>query len=451
VIVPSLAGNVQGVDPMKHRLSRRSLAAAATAAVLVLAACSSSGDSTAKQSADKGPVPEPSTAVTISFASWVGEIPEMRQLLAAFKKEHPNITIKLQNVPAEEATEKLTAQVAGGNPPDVAYVDAGTVANFASRKALVNLDDYISRSDIVKTDGYVPAFKTFTTFDKSMYGLPLDGESTALFYRTDLFQAAGIAKPPTTWPEFEDAARKLTQPAKRQYGVAMFATEAAYYWYPWLWQNGGKLLSDDGKQVLFADDKAKAAAEFYVNLAKNYAPKDYLNSNSYDGRQAFANGQVGMYVAGSWFAGTLADEFPAIDGKWATAPLPTGAAGCGTTIAGDALVIFEQSKQSDAAWKFIEFMSKPDNIALWTYKSKGGTTLPPISSLLQSPDLVKTKPVLDGFAKAMACGVSNVVANPDWPKIEEKLNDELAKAIYGEQTVAAALDEAAAEAGKIIK
>jgi multiple sugar transport system substrate-binding protein len=158
-----------------------------------------------------------------------------------------------------------------------------------------------------------------------------------------------------------------------------------------------------------------------------------------------------MYVAGSWFAGTLADEFPAIDGKWATAPLPTGAAGCGTTIAGDALVIFEQSKQSDAAWKFIEFMSKPDNIALWTYKSKGGTTLPPISSLLQSPDLVKTKPVLDGFAKAMACGVSNVVANPDWPKIEEKLNDELAKAIYGEQTVAAALDEAAAEAGKIIK
>jgi multiple sugar transport system substrate-binding protein len=451
VTVLSLAGNVQGADPMKHRLSRRSLAAAATAAVLALAACSSGGDSSAEQSAGEGPVPEPSSAVTISFSSWVGEIPEMQQLLAAFKKEHPTITVKLQNVPAEEATEKLTAQVAGGNPPDVAYVDAGTVASFAARKALVNLDSYISRSDIVKPDAYVPAFKTFTTFEKSMYGLPFDGESTALFYRTDLFQAAGIAKPPTTWPEFEDAARKLTQPAKHQYGVAMFATEAAYYWYPWLWQNGGKLLSDDGKQVLFADDKAKAAAEYYVNLAKNYAPKDYLNSNSYDGRQAFANGQVGMYIAGSWFAGTLTDEFPGINGKWATAPLPVGAAGCGTTIAGDALVVFQQSKQSDAAWKFIEFMSKPDNIALWTYKSKGGTTLPPVSSLLENPDLVKTKPVLDGFAKAMKCGVSNVVANPDWPKIEESLNKELAKAIYGEQSVPAALDAAAAEADKIIR
>jgi multiple sugar transport system substrate-binding protein len=128
-----------------------------------------------------------------------------------------------------------------------------------------------------------------------------------------------------------------------------------------------------------------------------------------------------------------------------------GTAGCATTIAGDALVIFSQSKQADAAWKFIEFLSKPDNIALWTYKSKGGTTLPPITSLLQNPDLVKTKPVLAGFAKAMECGVSNVVANPDWPKIEESLNEELGKAIYGEQPVAAALDTAAAEADKIIR
>jgi multiple sugar transport system substrate-binding protein len=435
---------------MKH-VSRRSVVAAAAAAALALAGCSSGGGSDSDQGAGEGPVPEPTSPVTISFASWVGEIPEMQQLLAAFKQEHPNITVELQNVPAEEATEKLTTQVAGGNPPDVAYVDASTVAQFASRNALVNLDNYISRSDIVKADAYVHAFKTFTTFENSMYGLPFDGESTALFYRTDLFQAAGIAKPPTTWPEFEDAARKLTQPAQRQYGVAMFAPESAYYWYPWLWQNGGKLLSEDGKEVLFADDKAKQAAEYYVNLAKNYAPKDYLNSNSYDGRQAFANGQVGMYVAGSWFAGTLTDEFPDINGKWATAPLPLGAAGCGTTIAGDALVIFSQSKNADASWKFIEFMSKPENVALWTYKSKDGTTLPPITSLLDNPDLVQTKPVLEGFAAAMECGVSNVVANPDWPQIEERLNDQLAKAMYGEQTAAQALDAAAAEADRIIR
>jgi multiple sugar transport system substrate-binding protein len=426
----------------------------AAATVAALAACGSSGGgggASGSASTAAGPVPEPKEPVTITFASWIGNEPTVKALAKKFHTEHPNITVKFQNVPAEEASQKLTAQIAGGNPPDAAYVDAGTVAAFASRKSLVNLDAYIGRSDVVDPKDYVEAFKVSTVFEKSMYGLPFDGESTGLFYRKDLFEAAGIKAPPKTWEEFSAAAAALTKPEQKQYGYALFAPESAYYWYPWLWQSGGKLLSDDGKQVLFADDKAKAAAEYYVNLAKNYAPKDYFNSNSYDGRQAFANGQVGMYVAGSWFAGTLSDEFPKIEGKWATAPLPVGAAGCATTIAGDALVIFSQSKQADAAWKFIEFLSKPDNIALWTYKSKGGTTLPPITSLLQNPDLVKTKPVLAGFAKAMECGVSNVVANPDWPKIEESLNEELGKAIYGEQPVAAALDTAAAEADKIIR
>ncbi|MGK5740008.1 ABC transporter substrate-binding protein [Micromonospora sp. URMC 103] len=436
---------------MKH--SRGFLAmAAATAAVVALTACSTGGSSATGQGAGEGPVPEPTAPVTITFASWVGEIPEMKGLIQKFESEHPNIKIQAQNVPAEEANEKLTAQVAGGNPPDVAYIDASTVAAFASRKALVNLDNYIRRSDVVKADAYVPAFKTFTTFEKSMYGLPFDGESTALYYRTDMFAAAGLSKPPTTWEEYEAAAKALTNPAKRTYGHAMFtgSPEAAYYWYPWLWQAGGKVLSDDGKEVLFNSAEAKRAAEFYVKLAQ-YAPKDYLNSNSYDGRQAFANGQVGMYVAGSWFAGTLTDEFPAINGKWATAPLPEGSAGCGTTIAGDALVIFSQSKNSDAAWKFVEFLSKPDNVAQWTYKSKDGTLLPPINSLLDSPDLVSTKPILKGFAEAMKCGVSNVIVHPDWPKIEEGLNEQLAKAIYGEQTAAEALDNAASEAEKILR
>ncbi|MEV4620379.1 sugar ABC transporter substrate-binding protein [Asanoa sp. NPDC049573] len=439
---------------MTHRLSRRSLATvvATTTAALALAACSTGGGSSTDKGAGEGPVPEPSSPVTISFASWVGAEPDMKTLVDTFQSAHPNIKIEFQNVPAEEANEKLTAQVAGGNPPDVAFIDASTTAQFAARKALVNLDNYIKRSDVVKADAYVPAFKTFVTYDNSMYGLPFDGESTALFYRTDLFQAAGITAPPTTWPEYEEAAKKLTDPAKRTYGNAMFASspEAAYYWYPWLWQAGGKLLSDDGKQVLFNSAEAKTAAEFYVKMAQ-YAPKDYLNSNSYDGRQAFANGQVGMYVAGSWFAGTLGDEFPQIDGKWSVAPLPKGSAGCGTTIAGDALVMFSQGKNADAAWKFIEFLSQPENVAQWTYKSKAGTTLPPISSLLESPDLVATKPILKGFAEAMPCGVSNVVANPDWPKIEEAINAELAKAIYGEQTAAQALDNAAAEAEKIIR
>jgi multiple sugar transport system substrate-binding protein len=413
-------------------------------ALLTTACGGGSSDSDSDAGAGSGPVQDPKDPVTISFSSWIGNEPTIQALYEEFHKEHPNITIEFQNVPAEESGQKLTAQIAGGNPPDVAFVDASTVANFASRGALVNLDNYIERSDVIEPDDYVDAFRTFTTYEDSTYGLPFDGESTALFYRTDLFEAAGIDAPPTTWDEFEEDAQALTDPDKKQYGIAMFAPESAYYWYPWLWQAGGEVLDEDGN-VAFNSDVAKESAEFYVGLTQ-YAPPDYLNSNSYDGRVAFANGQVGMYVAGAWFAGTLSSEFPDIEGKWATAPLPEGEAGCGTTIAGDALAVFE-GDNTDAAWLWIEFLSRPENMAEWTYKSEGSTLLPPRTSLLESPELVEEKPILQGFADAMQCGVSNVIADPDWGRMEEALNEELGRAMYGEQSAAEALDNAAAEAG----
>jgi multiple sugar transport system substrate-binding protein len=438
------------------RISRRLAPLTGVATLALIATACSGGGSSSGASSGSGPVPEPDEPVTITFSSWVGQQPTMKRLAADFHEEHPNITIEFQNVPAEQSQQKLTTQIAGGNPPDVAYVDASTTAAFASREALVNLDNYIERSELVNPDDYVEAFKTFTTYEGSLYGLPFDGESTGLFYRTDLFEEAGIDGPPTTWEEFEEAAAALTDESANQYGYEVFAPESAYYWYPWLWQNGGELLSEDGQSVAFDSEEAKEAAEFYVGLTE-YSPADYLNSNSYDGRIAFAEGQVGMYMAGAWFAGTLNDEFPDISDKWATAPLPEGEAGCATTIAGDALVLFSGSDQQDAAWKWIEYLSQPEIVAAWTYKgipgvegSGEGTLLPPLTSLLESPDLLKEKPVLEGFAKAMECGVSNVVSNPKWGRIEEALNTELGSAMYGEQTATEALENAAAEAEEIL-
>jgi multiple sugar transport system substrate-binding protein len=414
-----------------------------------LVACSSGAKPNTNVGKGKGPVKDPTSPTTVTFSSWIGSDPTMKKFAADFHKLHPNITISFQNVNADNASQKLTTQIAGGNPPDVAFVDASSTADFASRDALVNLDGYIARSSVVKPADYVDAFKTFVTYNGHLYGLPIDGESTGLFYRKDLFAAAGISGPPKTWDEFMADVQKLTDPAKKQYGYEVFAPEAAYYWYPWLYQAGGDLLSADGKTVVFDSPAAQKAADFYVNLAK-YSPPDYLNSNSYDGRVAFAQGQVAMYMAGSWLAGTLHSEDPKIDNKWGTAPLPSGSAGCKTTIAGDSLVLLANSKNPDAAWLWIEYLEQPQNLATWTYKSPGGTELPPLKSLLDSPNLAKTKPVLKGFAQLMQCGVASTVANPKFPRIEQELNTELGKAFYGQETAAQALANTKAKAEQIL-
>ena len=324
------------------------------------------------------------------------------------------------------------------------------MVDFASRNALVHLNPYADQSAAVKIDDYVPAFLNASLWEGGLYGLPMSGETTGLFYRTDLFEAAGIAAAPTTWEEFEAAAQALTNTDNRTYGTIMFATEAAYYWYPWLWQNGGELLSEDGTQIVFNSDAGKEAAEFYVRLA-DYSPADYLNSNSWDGRIAFAEGQVAMYVAGAWFAGTLMSEFPDINDLWSAAPLPERVR-CATTVAGDTLVIPAVSQNHDAAWKWIEFLSAPQNLLLLTQGTPENPTtlLPTRASLLENPATFANNPVLEGFAQQMECGITNTAQNERYGEVETLLNDALGRAIYGETDAATAIEEAAQEGQAIL-
>jgi len=395
-------------------------------------------------------IPDPSSPVTVTFQSWIGQSVALRSLVAQFEKLHPNIKIKLTNVSADAASQKLATQIAGGNPPDVAQMDSSEVGDYASRGAIINLDDYISKSKGVNRKDYVVAFSGSATLNNHMYALPMTGESTTLFYRTDLFRQAGIEQPPKTWAQLQADAKRLTVPAKKQYGFIIFGPESAYYWYPFLWQAGGNLTTANGKTITFNNAAGIRAASFYTGL-RRYSPPDQYNSNSWDGRTTFANGKVAMYVAGTWLVNTLNDQFPKARGKWTVAPLPVDKH-CGTTIAGDTAVILNASKNKDAAWKWIEFLSAPQNMALMTVGTKKhpASLLPTRTSLLDNPAIFKVNPILKGFAQQMKCGKVNLSANPKWPQIEQKLNDELAKVIFGKKTVTQALNDAAAAGRKIM-
>jgi multiple sugar transport system substrate-binding protein len=422
--------------------------ALATALLLGVVACSGGGGGSDDEPALPGrsiqPITprEPTSPVTITFQSWVGEAQPMRKLAADFEKEHPNITVKFLNVPAESATRKLTTQIAGGNPPDTAFLDSSAVQDLAARRALVNLDGYIAGSKAVSLDDYVPGFKQTATYQNSMFALPYDGETTGLFYRTDLFQAAGITGPPTTWEELRAAAAKLTDPARKQYGFVLFAPEAQYHWLPFLWQAGGRLLSRDGETIAFNSPQGVQAADFYVGL-RRYAPPDLLASDSWDGRVAFATGKVAMYEAGAWFGAEMASSYPRINGKWSVAPMPAGPARCATTIAGDSLVVTDQSRNKDAAWLWIEFLSRPDNLKLGTFGTPTAILLPPRRSLLSDPQLGRYNPWLKGFAEQMTCAVNETTTNPNWGQVSQALNAELGKAIHGHQSASEALSKAA--------
>jgi multiple sugar transport system substrate-binding protein len=431
----------------------RAIAVCFVLAMLATACVSggSTGNNAAPEASASPIVPkEPTKPVTITFSSWVGDSPQMKKFAADFHKLHPNITVEFQAVSSDNSGQKLTTQIAGGTAPDTAFVDASGVQGFAANGALVNLDGYIAGSTSTKLSDYIPGFLDSTQYQGSTFGLPLDGETTGLFYRTDMFQAAGIDHPPTTWEEFQADATKLTDPAQKKYGFIEFAPEASYYWWPFLWQAGGRLMSSDGKSIAFNSPEGQQAANFYVNLAKS-SPPDYYSSDSYTGRVAFAAGKVAMYEAGAWFGGTMKSEYPKITHDWSVVPMPKGSAGCATTVGGDSLVVFSQSKNQDAAWLWIQYLSQPDIMKAWSFGDPTTTLLPTRKSLLADPTLGKYNPWLKQFAQQMSCAVTENLTNPKWPQINDALNTELGKAIFGEESATEALQNAADKGNQILQ
>jgi multiple sugar transport system substrate-binding protein len=404
-------------------------------------------------------IKDPSSPVTLTYETFQdfskGALPALAK---EFHQIHPNISIKFEAVPPDSAQTKLTTQIAGGNPPDVAYVDDGTVGAFAPRGAIVNLEDYMSKSKATPKSDYVPAFTKMVSSQGQFYGLPIDGESTALFYRTDEFKTAGIAGPPTTWAELAADAKKLTIPSKKQYGYALFATtgETSYYWYPFLYQAGGTQTTPDDKHAAFASPAGLKAAEFYVGLRK-YSSPDLWGSDSYTSRVTFATGKTAMYMAGAWFAGEMQNTYKnQVKNNWAVAPLPTMTATspCATTIAGDALVMPTAGQNHDAAWKWMEFLSAPQNMALLNLGTKQNPTtlLPPRTSLLSNPATFKANPVLKPFAANMKCGITTLSQNPNWGNVDSgPLSDALAHGIYGKGNIDDELKSAAQKADPLLQ
>jgi multiple sugar transport system substrate-binding protein len=429
--------------------------AALSVTLLIGTACvnagTNAGTNTSPGASVKPIVPkEPTSPVTITFSSWVGDSPQMKKFAEDFHKLHPNITIQFQATTPDNWSQKLTTQIAGGTAPDTAFLDASGVQGFAQHGALENLDGYIAGSDTVNADDFVPAFMDAMQYNGSVYGLPLDGETTGLFYRTDRFAEAGLTEPPATWDEFTADAQKLTDPAQKEYGFPVFASEALYYWEPFLWQAGGRLMTEDGKDIAFDSPEGIQAANFYVDLAK-YSPPDAIGSDSWTGRVDFALGKVAMYEAGSWLGGEMKSSFPKqTNGKWDVAPLPSGPAGCATTIAGDSVAVFSQTKNPDAAFMWIEYLTEQANMKTWTFGSPTTTLIPTRQSLLSDPDLGKYNPWLKGFAEQMKCAVNENLTNPKWNQIYDELNTELGKAVVWEQTATEAIQNAADKAREIL-
>lgn len=404
--------------------------------------------------------PEKEKTVNITFWAFGAEGESVLKLIPEFRKRNPGINVTVQAIPWTAAQEKLITAFASNNLPDACQLGNTWVPQFASLKALEELNPLIGSSAVIKENKYFPGIWDTNVLDGRVYGIPWYIDTRLLFYRTDILARAGYNHPPATWAELYDVSRKIKQNATgEQYAIYLPTNEWATFIIFGL-QNGSGILKDNGRYGDFSSRSFREAFEYLIRFHREgLAPVGISQvTNIY---QAFAEGFLAMYISGpwnikefkKWMTGDLRD-------KWMTAPMPVkddgsvNPAGGGTAArhgvslaGGSSLVMFRTSRHKDAVWKFFEYLSETDT-QIRFYKELDD--LPAIKSAWGDSLLVNNK-----YMKPFFEQFQNVVATPKVPEWEQiafsKVQQYAELAARGEMTPDQALKALDREVNQILE
>ena len=341
--------------------SKMVAAAVAVVTAFALSACtgSSGGDSSTASSS----CAPSSGKVDLTFTTWV---PGMDKVVDLWNQKNPDIQVKFQTGPSGNAGtyQNFFNQIKAGNAPDLGQVEYDALPNFRVQDGLTNIAACKPVSGA--QDKFVDWTWKQVTFDEknAVYAVPQDTGPIAMFYRKDLFDAAGIPVP-TTWDEYAKDAALIK--AQGSY-ITNFPKTDVNWFAGMVWQNGGQWFKNDGNDwtVDLTGDKSTQVADYWQKLIDN-GEVSKLASFSDEWNKSFNDGQQWTWISAVWGASTLETGAPDTSGKWAVAPMPQWKSGGDQAgdWGGSSTAVLKGSKHPYEAAKFAMWLnSDPEALAL---------------------------------------------------------------------------------------
>ncbi|HET7739134.1 MAG TPA: ABC transporter substrate-binding protein [Mycobacterium sp.] len=414
------------------RSSRVAAALSATALLVAVAGCGGSGSSSGK------------TQITV----WEGytdvEGKAFNKLADEFNSSHKDIDVKVLETNNDYALQKVLTAVRGGTPPDVAYLYGSWAPNVAKIPTVVDLTSTV-KSKAVNWNDFYPGERAVTTVDGKVIGMPALVDNLAIVYNKSLFKKAGVTPPSAnwTWDDFRAAAKKLTDPATKQYGTSYPADaseDSVWHWEAMLWEAGGQILNSSNTKAAFNSPEGQKA----MTTLKQMAVDDksmYVDTTNSKYMDLFNAGKIGMLVTGPW-------DLSSVHVPYGVQIMPTyaGSSAGHQSISGpDNWVLFNNgSDRVQAAKTFVTWLTAPAQVKEFSLATGD---LPTRKSIGDDQSVVSQMndklPGLDVYIH----NLSNVKqARPQvtaYPKISESLGNSIVGVLLGKLSPQAALSQSA--------
>ncbi|NUW32188.1 extracellular solute-binding protein [Nonomuraea sp. SMC257] len=409
---------------------RRTTAVCGTVLVALLsAACATSGQSETRQADQNAPA-------ALSFWSTGGddETAIFQKAADLYKQSHPNVTIKVQTLTWDDAYAKLLAAASSRSGPDILSGGMTWTIQFGARGAMVDLRKH--GLDALKAQAQPAQWESAVSPDGSVYGVPLDMSTFALFYRKDLLDQAKVT-PPKTWEELVAAIDKLRAAGVRKPYSQDWGNLDWIGYFNYLYQAGGSFYTPDCKPAL-GTPQAQQALTFWADLYRKHGAP----TATVEGSDALDTGTA-LVVAGNWIAKGIDVNKPELKGKWAMTTLPAGPAGPTTFIGGRAIGVTSFSKYAQIGADFVKFLYSDEAITAIVDEAKKRNLpfIPP-----RADKVVSASTFTPEQAQVFEASIRTGKAAPGCPGWDESAGDvakQLQSAILGKADVRTALAEAA--------
>lgn len=335
-------------------MKRRTFTGAAVAAsgASLLAACGGGGGGAAEDSG------EPTGTITMwmfpVFPDSDEEIEFWDRVKEAFEAEYPDAVLDLQIQPWANRAESLSSAVAAGTQPDIVYLNPDYVAQYGAMGALEPVEE---RLDSAVLDSLRQSAVDGSSYDGSLYGLPVLQGARGNVWNTKILDELGIEDLPSTWddlmaiaPDIKNAGYFVTQ-----YSGHLEETMLHSY-YPYLWQAGGEVLSEDQSSAAFNSAEGVTALERIKALVdEEHVPREPLTSRVTIEQSEFAAGNMAFLTVAASVAVTVHPEEDLVVGP----PLDGGGGAIATGTVGT-FCPMTNSDSPGAVTAFLNFFAQSE-------------------------------------------------------------------------------------------
>jgi multiple sugar transport system substrate-binding protein len=391
------------------------------------------------------PAPETSVHLVLAGGSGPEEALAHRQL-EAFQRLHPEIRVTYQATPSS-ASERHTLYVTwlSSHSPDidVLSLDVIWVAEFAAAGWLVPLDGATTAGGPPRED-FLPAALASCTFRGRLYALPWFADAGVLYYRQDLYDAAG-RPPPSTFADLL-AVRSLKERFGLPYGF-IFQGQAyeglVCVVLEFIWGNGGRVFDEQGRLVLDSPQN-REALETLVDLIyrDGVSPLAVTTFLEEDCRHGFQQGYAVLMRNWPYAYPLMNQPGSPIKGKFGLAPLVHGPGGTAVSCyGGGALGINAFSRHPRAARQLVQFLLQPANLKV---AARVVGLQPPVKSLYDDPELQAKFPHWQTLRKILFTARPRPIT-PLYSFISDSLRIHFSRALTRQETPAQALQRAQSE------